>query len=95
VVATNISGIPELVHHEQTGLLVSQRDPEALFTAISRLYHDPSLRLQLGKGGREKVHQEFDLHHETARLYHLFTSLQDGHTPVVPAHRLFDTDRSS
>ena len=37
VVATNVSGIPELVEHEVNGLLVAPEDPEALADALMRL----------------------------------------------------------
>lgn len=68
VVASGISGIPELVDHEISGLLVPPRDPQALANALKRLYGDPALRERLGKSGREKVLQEFDLHKNAALL---------------------------
>ena len=44
VVATNVSGIPELVEHEVNGLLVEPEDPEALADALMRLHETPSSR---------------------------------------------------
>ncbi len=44
VVATAVSGIPDLVHHEHSGLLVPVRNPKALAEAIRRLIQDESLR---------------------------------------------------
>ena len=41
VVATNVSGIPELVDDEVNGLLVEPDDPRALADALVRLYEDP------------------------------------------------------
>jgi len=60
VVATIVSGIPELVEHEVTGLLAPQRDPAALAQAIERLYREPNLSLKLGQAARKKVAQVFD-----------------------------------
>ncbi len=60
VVATKVSGIPELVEEERTGLLVPQRNPEALALAIQRLFVEPHLAARLGKAGREKVAAVFD-----------------------------------
>jgi glycosyltransferase involved in cell wall biosynthesis len=60
VVATLVSGIPELVEHERTGLLVSPRDPAAMAGAIERLYREPGLGARLGAGAREKVGRVFD-----------------------------------
>ena len=42
VVATNVSGIPELVEHEVNGLLVEPEDPEALADALSGCTTTPS-----------------------------------------------------
>ncbi len=73
VVASNISGIPELVDDGKSGILVPPRDPEAIADAIERLWHDPALREALGKEGRAKVLREFDQHKNAARLACLFT----------------------
>lgn len=66
VIASDISGIPELVENEATGLLVPPRDARALADALRRLHDDPSLRRRLGLAGREKVVREFDVR-ESAR----------------------------
>ncbi len=71
VVATAISGIPELIEDGCTGLLVPERDGTALASALLRLYQDPALGRQLGTAGREKVLREFNLHTNTAALYQL------------------------
>jgi glycosyltransferase involved in cell wall biosynthesis len=68
VVASDISGIPELVIDGQTGLLVAPGDPAALADAIERLARDPELRARLGRAGRIRVLAEFDLHVTTASL---------------------------
>ncbi|HEX7523195.1 MAG TPA: glycosyltransferase, partial [Candidatus Deferrimicrobium sp.] len=55
VVASPIGGIPEVVHHEKTGLLCPAGDPSALADAIARLLAEPGLRERLGAAGRELV----------------------------------------
>ena len=72
VVASSLSGIPELVIHEQTGLLVPPGDADALAAAIERLTRNPELAARLARQGREHVRREFDLHENTARLERLF-----------------------
>ncbi len=42
VAATRVGGVPELIEHERTGLLVPPRDPAALAGAISALLEDPA-----------------------------------------------------
>lgn len=60
VVSTRISGIPELIEHGVNGLLVPQKDPEALAAAIARLLGDPALGARLGEAARAKVCCVFD-----------------------------------
>jgi glycosyltransferase involved in cell wall biosynthesis len=59
VVASNIGGVDELVHHNVTGLLVEPRDAPALAGAIRRLVDDPALAARLADAARENVAQEF------------------------------------
>jgi glycosyltransferase involved in cell wall biosynthesis len=60
VVASGISGIPELVEHERSGLLTPPRDGQAIAEALQRLQREPALRQRLGQAGREKVLRDFD-----------------------------------
>jgi glycosyltransferase involved in cell wall biosynthesis len=72
VVASGISGIPELVDDGRTGFLTPPREPRAVADALERLARDPELRRRLGAAGREKVQREFDLHTNAARLIQMF-----------------------
>jgi glycosyltransferase involved in cell wall biosynthesis/peptidoglycan/xylan/chitin deacetylase (PgdA/CDA1 family) len=77
VVSTAISGIPELVEHERTGLLVPSGDAAALADALERLAADRELSIRLGNAARRKVISDFDLQANAARLLALF-----GRTPA-------------
>ncbi len=59
VVATQAGGIPEVVIHRETGLLVPPRDPQALAQAILKVYLDRILAGRLAKRGYEVVHEKF------------------------------------
>lgn len=59
VVASEVGGIPEMVEHGRTGLLVPPHDPDALAGAIVRLLTDAALARTLGAAGRELVHERF------------------------------------
>ena len=60
VVATTGGALPEVVGTDnETGLLVTPDDPEALVVAIRRLLDDPELRARLGAAGRERVVSRF------------------------------------
>jgi len=72
VVSTWLSGIPELVKHEQSGLLVEPQDARSLADAIQRLLEDQELCARLGKNGRTQVLQEFDIRKCAEQLAMLF-----------------------
>ncbi len=60
VVATRHGGIPELVEHAVSGLLVPERDPQALARAIAQLIDAPGDWPRLGAAGRRRVVQSYD-----------------------------------
>ena len=55
VVASEISGVEEVIHHGREGLLVPPGDASALSAAILRFASDRSLGIQCGRLGREAV----------------------------------------
>lgn len=57
VVATAAGGIPEIVVHEETGLLAPVGDSHQLATEVLRLFRDPELREKLAANAFEKVKQ--------------------------------------
>jgi len=72
VVASDLSGIPELVRHGQSGLLIPPGDTAALADAIQRLHTDRALRRRLARGARETVCRDFDLSKNAASLTSYF-----------------------
>ncbi|HVS33357.1 MAG TPA: glycosyltransferase [Thermoanaerobaculia bacterium] len=72
VVASAISGIPELVVHEDSGLLVDSTHPERIASSIRRLIEDPALREAMGRAGQKRVRERFDVRHSAARMIELF-----------------------
>jgi glycosyltransferase involved in cell wall biosynthesis len=71
-VTTWITGIPELIRSGRDGLLVTPGDVEELVEALSRLMDDPVLRLRLGRAGRQRVLEKYDLRRNTVRLAEIF-----------------------
>jgi glycosyltransferase involved in cell wall biosynthesis len=56
VVATPVGCATRLVSHEETGLVVPPRNPEALAAALSRMLSDPVLRVRLADAAFARVH---------------------------------------
>lgn len=72
VVATTVTGNPEIVDHGVSGLLVEPEDAAALAEALARLLQDPALRQQMGAAGRKKVQRAFDVRRNVAQLRQWF-----------------------
>ncbi len=68
VVATRISGVPELVQDGLTGLLVPPRDGAALAGALERLYRDSQLAGRLAAAGRQLVLEQYNLRENVREL---------------------------
>lgn len=78
VITTPLTGIMDLVEDKRTGLLVKERDVLGLAEAIKSLIFDETTRTVLGKQGREKVLDEFQVHDTTAKLADSFRKFADG-----------------
>jgi glycosyltransferase involved in cell wall biosynthesis len=72
VVTTAVNGLGELVVHEQTGLVVPERDPLALADALRRLLDDERLADRLATEGRQLVERSYSLERSVSSLRLLF-----------------------
>jgi glycosyltransferase involved in cell wall biosynthesis len=59
VIASDVGGVPEVVRHDDTGLLVSPSDPSSLAEAVLRVHGDQALGERLGRNGRRLVEERF------------------------------------
>ncbi len=75
VVATKVGGIPEVVIHGKTGLLVSPRNPSALAKAILKLYDNRELAARFGQTGYEVVHEKFSAESMAEKIILLYENL--------------------
>jgi glycosyltransferase involved in cell wall biosynthesis len=71
-VSTDISGVPELLSSDETGLLIPSENPAALAQALERLIRDPVLRARLGDAAERRVRGNFDHMASIGQLKDLF-----------------------
>ena len=61
IVATAVGGIPEMLVHGESGILVPPADPAALAAAIIPLLKDPAARARIARAGHERLVHTFSL----------------------------------
>ena len=81
VVATCISGIPELVRNGDTGWLVPPEDVTAIADALSQIYSGPAEARRRAASGKKWVLEEFELSLNARRLASLFTQTNLSSSP--------------
>jgi glycosyltransferase involved in cell wall biosynthesis len=75
VVATEVSGLPEVIRPPETGWLIPPEDPEALARAVREAGADQAEARRRALAGRELVAREFDSVRNYSRLKALFEGL--------------------
>lgn len=86
-ISTNVTGIPELVRNEDTGLLVPQRDATALAIALQRCLDDAALRVRVAENASFLIQQQFDALVNAQRQRQVFFSCEDNSSPGPRNHR--------
>ena len=74
VIASNVGGIPEILDHERTGLLI-ENSPEALASAVRRLREDRTLAQSLAAQARRMVEQRFSVERMVANTIGVYEAL--------------------
>ena len=72
IVATHVGGIPELIEHEVTGLLVPPKNHEALGAAIKRLLGDEAFARRLAIAAQERARTNFSFDKLLVELENLY-----------------------
>ncbi|HEV3236722.1 MAG TPA: glycosyltransferase [Gemmataceae bacterium] len=83
VVTTDVTGIPEVVRHNETGLLVPQQDSKALADACQRLLQNADLRVGLARKARLMMERDFDIRRTTHQRRMIFRSAIPNRVKVV------------
>lgn len=80
-VASRVGGIPEVVQHRRTGLLV-KNEPRKIAAALRRLAGDSRLRTAMGRQARSRVLAEFNPRRMALRTAAVYSDVLGG--PVLP-----------
>jgi glycosyltransferase involved in cell wall biosynthesis len=83
VVATSISGIPELVQDEETGWLVPPESASSIAKALNSIYTEPEEARRRAQKGRQLVINEFELIANTKKLSYLFSQFSMSPLPAL------------
>lgn len=75
VIATTVGGIPEIIDHEKTGLLVQKAEPDEIADALLRLYRDESFRSSLGYHASMRVKDYFNVNRVYDQQLGYYTNL--------------------
>jgi glycosyltransferase involved in cell wall biosynthesis len=84
VVASRVGGIPEIVEHETSGILVESENPAALTEGLRRVLTDGDLRKRIIGNGYARVMERFCAMHNGAAYLTAFESLRRA-TPQSPS----------
>jgi glycosyltransferase involved in cell wall biosynthesis len=77
VVSTSVGGVPFLVEHQKTALLVAPNDADAMARAILDLLDHPAKAAQLAGAGRDSV-QQYTWQNVRGRLFEVYSGLAPG-----------------
>lgn len=76
VVGSNVGGIPDIIEHNKTGLLVRQKDSKQLANAIIKLLSKPKLRERLVLNAQKHIKSRYDWETIGKRFNELITSIK-------------------
>ena len=77
IVATAVGGVPEIVTHDESALLIDPGDPESMTAAIARLLTEPGLAERLKKRSRQLILERHEPEARTRKLVSIYRSLAE------------------
>lgn len=84
VIASDKGGIPELISHEEDGLLVPAGDSETLSKMLLNLYEHAKLRARLGRNARQKMRQHYLPQQYVDHLFQMYRDVYKQKGFVLP-----------
>ena len=87
VVASDVSGMPLAIEGGVSGLLVEEKDPEALAGAVNHVLADSDLAQRLGEAARQRVADELNWDAVAETHHRLYEAAVAGEPPAVAARQ--------
>ncbi|RJP71113.1 MAG: glycosyltransferase [Candidatus Abyssobacteria bacterium SURF_17] len=81
IVSTKHCDIPEVVLDGVSGLLVAERDTEALADRLDHLCSHPDLWREMGLAGRKHIEEDYDIHKQIPKLEDIYEYAASGRIP--------------
>jgi glycosyltransferase involved in cell wall biosynthesis len=81
IVATNVAGIPEALRAGEEGLLVPEKDPQAIASAVLELMRSESLRARLGEAARRRVEEALSWKNAGERFESVLRAVAEARRP--------------
>ena len=75
IVASRVGGLPEVIRHDQSGILIEPRNPKALAEAVLSLLDDPETGRRLGRGAQAFIRDEYSLEAAAERVGQVYERL--------------------
>jgi glycosyltransferase involved in cell wall biosynthesis len=96
VVASAVGGVAESVRDGVNGFLIPREDVEGLRQRLGQLLTDPSLRIRMGRSGREHYERNFTLEHTVRKTLAVYREIVPWpiHSSAVPNGRVAQVERS-
>ncbi len=85
-VASDVTGIPEIVRNGETGLIVRQGDEVALASGLEKMLLDGEERARFSRTGRKLIENEFDIHANVAQIRELVLAGESSHIRQSSGH---------
>jgi colanic acid/amylovoran biosynthesis glycosyltransferase len=83
VIASAMSGIPELIDDRVSGLLIDATHTQRIANAIRYLIANPAVRQKMGRAGQQRIREEFDIRRTVASLIEFLDARDETATPAA------------
>lgn len=86
IITTTVGGIPEMIEHERSGLLIEPGRPDEIAAAVLKLAGDASLRDSLAQGAHERFLSHFETEQCVGQMRDVYSDIMSSRRRGAPLH---------